>query len=79
MGEGGRGKVQLLTFNIPFWQKRHYYTCPFHIPTLEHCTPFSALERTILREIIMTSILPEEMLSKRQVLFIQFTTLLMPK
>ena len=56
MGEGVGARSNSLTFYIPFWQKRYYYTYPFDIPTLEHCTPFSALEWTILREIVMTSI-----------------------
>ena len=69
---------------MPFWRKRYSFYIPFiekrypapHIPTLENCTPF--LGPCIMK--LMNDhlggeyqALPEEMLSKRQVLFIQFT------
>ena len=58
-------------FYIPFIEKRH----PFHIPTLEHCTPFLSPCNEVNEQYYGRISLPEEMLSKRQVLFILFTLL----
>ena len=58
-------------FYIPFIEKRY----PFHIPTLEHCTPFLSPYNEVNKQYYgrISSIIRKKMLSKRQVLFIQFT------
>ena len=48
---------------------------PFHIPTLENCTPFLSAYNEVKEQYYWkkNQALSEEMLSKRQVFFIHFT------
>ena len=69
-----------------FWKAfqigRKYFSChmhfekryPFHIPTLEHSAPFLSPCNEVNEQHYES--IPEEMLSKPQVLFFQFTALL---
>ena len=61
--------AEKVPFYIPFIEKRY----PFHISTLQHCTPFlSPWNEANEQYYGRNQALPEEMFSK-QVLFIQFT------